>query len=134
MFWKKSLLFATGGGGYVGLEMLWRGRSHSSMFLAGGCCFLLLGALDRSRLPVVLKAAAGAGAITAVELAAGLLVNRDYSVWDYRHLPLNFLGQICAAYSLLWIPVGLGGMALYRFMSRKLEGEAPRCAARGEPT
>ena len=98
MIWKKSLLFAAGGAGYVGLELLWRGRSHSSMFLAGGCCFLLLGMLDRAkRLPLLLRGAAGAGIVTAVELVAGLLVNRDYTVWDYRQMPLNFLGQICAA-------------------------------------
>ena len=119
MIWKKALLFAAGGTGYVGLELLWRGRSHGSMFLAGGCCFLLLGVLDRARrLPLPLRAAAGAGIITAVELTVGLLVNRDYTVWDYRDLPLNFLGQICAAYSLLWIPVSLGGMGLYRLLDR----------------
>lgn len=123
MIWKKTLLFAAGGTGYVGLELLWRGRSHGSMFLAGGCCFLLLGLLDRTRLPLPLRAAAGAGIITAVELAAGLLVNRDYTVWDYRHMPLNFLGQICAAYSFLWIPVSLGGMGLYRLLDRAVSGK-----------
>ena len=116
-FWKKTVLFLAGGTGYVGLELLWRGRSHSSMFLAGGFCFMLLGLLDRARkLPGVLRASAGAGIITAVELLAGLIANRDYSVWDYRNMPLNFLGQICLAYSLLWIPVSLGGMRLYRFL------------------
>ena len=119
MIWKKSLLFAAGGAGYVGLELLWRGRSHSSMFLAGGCCFLLLGMLDRAkRLPLLLRGAAGAGIVTAVELVAGLLVNRDYTVWDYRQMPLNFLGQICAAYSVLWIPVSLCGMGMYRLLNR----------------
>ena len=119
MILKKTVLFAAGGACYVGLELLWRGRSHSSMFLAGGCCFLLLGLLDKARrLPLPLRAAAGAGIITAVELAAGLLVNRDYAVWDYRNMPLNFLGQICAAYSFLWIPVSLGGMSLYRVLDK----------------
>ena len=122
MIWKKALLFTVGGDGYVGLELVWRGRSHSSMFVAGGCCFLLLGLLDRQKwLPLPLRGAAGAGIITAVELATGLLVNRDYSVWDYREMPLNFLGQICGAYSCLWIPVSLCGMGLYRSLSRLLE-------------
>mgnify|MGYP007039094459 CR=1 FL=1 len=33
--------------------------------------------------------------ITTVELAAGLIFNRDYAVWDYRGIPGNFCGQIC---------------------------------------
>ena len=120
MIWKKSLLFAAGGAGYVGLELLWRGRSHSSMFLAGGCCFLLLGMLDRAkRLPLLLRGAAGAGIVTAVELVAGLLVNRDYTVWDYRQMPFNFLGQVCLSYSLLWIPVSFGAMLLHRLFAHK---------------
>ena len=120
--WKKSLLFTIGGWGYVGLEMLWRGRSHSSMFLAGGSSFLLLGALDRSagRMKLPVRAAAGAGIITSVELLTGLLTNRDYSVWDYRQMPYHYQGQICLPYTLLWMPVGLGAMALYRVLDKRL--------------
>ena len=105
----------------MGLELLWRGRSHSSMFLAGGVCFMLLGLLDRARkLPGFLRASAGAGIITAVELLAGLLANRDYSVWDYRNMPGIYHGQICLPFFLLWIPISLGGMKLYRFTERLL--------------
>ena len=56
--------------------------------------------------------------ITAVELAAGLLVNRGYHVWDYRQMPLNFLGQICLPYSLLWMPVSYGAMRLYNALNK----------------
>ena len=52
-------------------------------------------------------------AITGVELLTGLLVNRDYHVWDYRTLPGNFKGQVCLPFSLLWIPVASLGMELY---------------------
>ena len=116
--WKKAGLFCTGGAGYVGLELLWRRRSHVSMFLAGGTCFLLLGQLQKTKLPLPVRALAGAGVITGVELLVGLAANRQYAVWDYRQLPLNYRGQICLPYSLLWIPVGLGGMYLYRLMDR----------------
>lgn len=110
---KVLTLFGLGGGGYVLLELLWRGRSHGSMFLLGGGCFLVLGCLRRLRLAVPVLAAMGAVVITAGELATGLLVNRTYAVWDYRHLPLNFRGQICLPYSLLWVPVSAVGMRLY---------------------
>ena len=102
------------------LELLWRGWSHGSMFLAGGTCFLLLGTLDRLRTPLPVKAVLGAGVITAVELMTGLLFNRDYRVWDYRAMPLSFQGQICLPFSLLWIPVGLGAMLLYRKLDHAL--------------
>ena len=42
-FWKQAMLFYLGGCAYMGLELLWRGRSHGSMFLLGGFCFLLIG-------------------------------------------------------------------------------------------
>ena len=117
---KYPLLFCTGGTVYMLLELLWRGWSHGSMFFAGGTCFLLLGKISRLRVDWIFKPLLGAAGITAVELAAGLLVNREYSVWDYRQMPLSFLGQICLPFSLLWVPVGAAAMLLYRLLDRKL--------------
>ena len=99
------------------------------MFLAGGTCFLLLGKLNaaRPRLPLALRGIAGAGVITMIELLAGLAFNRDYSVWDYRHLPMNFHGQVCLWFFFLWIPLSLGAMALYSFLQKHLS--APRRSA-----
>ena len=122
---KEAALFSIGGSAYVGLELLWRGRSHISMFGAGGLCFLLLGRLEKQPLPLVLRAAAGAGIITAVELGTGLLVNRDYRVWDYREVPGNFKGQICPVFTALWVPVSLGAMGLYRWLDRSIMKNAP---------
>ena len=109
---RKAALFALGGGAYVALEMLWRGRSHFSMFLAGGAALLLIGQLNhvKPKLPLFLRAVAGAGIITMVELAAGLIFNADYSVWDYRDRWGNWMGQICPLFSLLWI--GLAALVL----------------------
>ncbi len=119
----KGLLFLLGGSGYVGLEMLYRGRSHGSMFLAGGVCFLLLGRLEktRPRLPWAVRPLAGAGIITMVELAAGMVWNRDYRVWDYRGLPGNYLGQICPRYFLMWIPLAFLAGRLYLAAEKKLQ-------------
>lgn len=120
---KQALMFAAGGLGYMGLELLWRGWSHGSMFLAGGTCFLLLGKLSRTqpRLPWPLRALMGTITITSVELLTGLLFNRDYGVWDYRSMPGNYYGQICLPFSLLWIPVSLGAMALYDQLYKRLD-------------
>ena len=120
-------MFLLGGGGYVALELLWRGRSHFAMFLAGGLCFLLLGQLNRvnPRLPLWLRCLVGAGIVTVVELGVGLLANRDYTIWDYRQMPVNFHGQICLVYSLLWIPVSLMGMGLHKLAGRLFRSADP---------
>ena len=119
-FWKQAVLFYMGGGAYMTLEFLWRGRSHYSMFLLGGVCFLIIGRLGR-KLPLAVRLIANSGVITALELLTGLLVNRNYSVWDYRSTPFNYLGQICLPFSLLWIPVSLLGLMIYEGADRLTE-------------
>ena len=117
---EKSAMFFLGGVGYVSLELVWRGWSHFSMFLAGGSCFLLLGRLDKlRRLPLWARVILGSVVITAVELATGLIFNRSYQVWDYRNTSMNFMGQICLPFTLLWMPISLGAMVLYRTVEQK---------------
>ena len=129
---KNSILFCLGGTAYVIVELCWRGRSDGSMFLLGGMCFMIVGGKIAAvtQLPLALRLVAGATVITALELLTGLVVNRDYRVWDYRTMPLQFLGQICLSYSLLWIPVSLGAMHLYdwadRFLDRISNSKPPR--------
>jgi len=117
---KRLTLFTLGGGAYVGLELLYRRRSHISMFGAGGLCFLLLGRMNRTQLPVPARMGLGALTITGVELATGLLVNRDYHVWDYRQLPGNFKGQICPLFTAIWVPVAGAAMGLYDWAERMI--------------
>lgn len=104
------------------MELLWRRRSHSSMFFLGGACFLVLGKLRHIQLPFrIPHPIAGAGIITAMEFAAGLLVNRQHQVWNYCDLPFNLLGQIYLPFSLLWIPIASLGMGLHARLSRILD-------------
>ena len=119
---QEIAVFILGGSGYVTLEMLWRGRSHISMFGAGGICLLLIGRLNelQPRMNLWVRILAGAGIITAVELGTGFVANRDYSVWDYRQMRGNFRGQICLPFSLLWVPVSIGAMALYDVLDTTL--------------
>ena len=122
-FWRKCVLFYLGGFAYMTLEFVWRGRSHGSMFLLGGACFLLIGRLNRllRRITPALRLIAFSGAITTLELLTGLLVNQDHAVWDYRNLPLQFRGQICVPYALLWIPVSFLAMILHTGAEKVLE-------------
>lgn len=114
---KDGILFLTGSCAYPTLEMAWRGETHCSMALAGGICLCLIdrvccGALGKSGL--FARCLAGAGLITGVELAAGILVNgvMGLRVWDYSNVPLNLMGQVCLPYSLLWFGLTLPAMAL----------------------
>ena len=119
---RKAALFAAGGFGYVGLELFWRGWSHISMFLAGGTCLLLIGHLEEvePKLPPAFRILTGAGIITMVELAAGLIFNRSYTVWDYRGMRGNFLGQICPAFCLAWIPISAFAGKLYLWLNKRI--------------
>ena len=112
---KTAVLFALGGLAYCALELLWRGRTHYSMFLAGGASLMLIGKLNRTepKLPLPLRAVVGSGIITMVELTAGLIFNRGYQVWDYRGHWGNWLGQICPLFSLIWIGIAALALLIY---------------------
>ena len=120
---KFPFLFCAGGLGYMGLELLWRGRSHISMFAAGGLCLLLIGHLGevKPKLPLPWRVILGTGIITMVELGMGLLVNRSYRVWDYRGLPGNLWGQICPTFCLLWLPLSWLAIVVYEKMKKAME-------------
>ena len=118
--WKKTFLFYLGGMIYCGLELLWRGRTHGSMFLLGGACFLILGKVGSLCLSFFSKAVLGGLLITAGELAVGLLVNQQHQVWDYRSMPMNFQGQICPLYTLFWTFLSPIGFCVYRKITERL--------------
>ena len=99
-------VFLAGGVIYGLLEMMWRGFTHWSMTVAGGICVLAIHLLNhrmRHR-SMILRCTLGCAVITAVELAAGVIVNLllGLNVWDYSGMYGNFLGQICPAFSFLW--------------------------------
>ena len=119
--------FVLGGSAYVSLELLWRGRSHWTMFVLGGGCFLAIGTLARRSRSLPVRAALGSGICTAGELLTGLVFNRDHAIWDYRQLPGNFLGQICLPFTVLWIPVS----ALAAVLFERLDALIPQKARRG---
>jgi len=110
-YWQDAVIFVLGGLLYASAEILFRGWTHPSMFAVGGLCVLLIGKLDSFApgLPLAAQAAAGAAIVTGLELASGLVVNvwLGWNVWDYSAHPLNFMGQICPLFTLLWVPASL---------------------------
>ena len=116
---EKIAAFTAGFAGYPLLELLWRGKTHWSMALAGGLAGLLL-------FPVCTKLGAKriclktAAVITAIELIFGIVFNiiLRKNVWDYSEKPCNFRGQICLPYSILWFLLGIPLQALCRGIQR----------------
>lgn len=112
---KFLALFLIGGVAYFGIECLWRGWSHWTMFILGGLCFVIIGGLNEFygwEMPFWKQCLIGAAVITALEFAVGMIVNKwlGWAIWDYSNLPLNICGQICLPFSLIWIV--LSGVAI----------------------
>ena len=124
-FKKYMIFFAVGGAGYAVIELLWRGHTHWTMVIAGGLCFIIFSIIARKmrRAPLVLSAAVGALAVTAVELSFGLLFNRalGMGVWDYSSQPCNICGQVCPLFSLLWWILALVFIPLSGGLDRLLD-------------
>lgn len=128
---KCTLLFTIGGIGYAAIEILWRQKTHFSMVLAGGICFVILDAITRKMKgrSLLSQACVGALAITAVELVFGILFNIifDMHVWNYSSLPFNFLGQICPFYTALWFLLSLFVLPFAAYLRELLFGATENC-------
>ncbi len=105
-------VFLLGAAGYPALEILYRGRTHYSMALAGGCAMLMADRIRRLRISKPAKILLCGAAITGIEALCGLIWNRHYRVWDYRRVPLNWRGQVCLPYALLWCMLGTVAMEI----------------------
>ena len=81
------------------------------------------------RVPLWLQALCCAVLVTAVELAAGLILNvwLGLGVWDYSHLPGNFMGQICPQFFGVWFVLCLVFIPAFDWLRYLVEGgERPR--------
>ena len=111
--------FLLGAVGYPALELMWRGRTHPTMALAGGMSLVVIRRIGRMRLGLLPRATLAGAAVTAIEYAIGRTWNRRHRVWDYRRMPLNLQGQICLPYSLAWCALSAGAMAVMDTMHAK---------------
>lgn len=127
-FLKETALFLIGGGLYFCIEMIFRGRSHWTMFICGGVCFLIIGFLNEFEergTPLVWQMVNAAFIITGIELAFGYILNvrLGLQIWDYSNLPLNIMGQVCPQFSVLWFLVSLPAIVLDDIIRWKVFGE-----------
>ena len=120
---KHIIIFLTGGFGYNILELLWRGRTHPSMFIAGGLCLLSIYTISQyfKDFSLFKKSLLSASVITTVEIIFGVIVNikMNLEVWDYSVLPLNIMGQISLIYSFLWFFISLFIIKVFDFLEKE---------------
>ena len=94
------VLWAVGGCIYYGIEVLFRGFSHISMFMLGGLCmqfFTWQGRLTEWQDALPRQITRCTIFVVSMEFITGIIVNKWYhlAVWDYSDMPLQLWGQIC---------------------------------------
>lgn len=119
--------FLLGAIGYPLLEILFRGRTHPSMALAGGLGLMLLKKCRGIHLCWPLRGLLGALGITGIEYAAGLIFNRRHHIWDYRGQRGHLQGQICPAFFGVWLLFAL----VITWGRGKTRRHAPALSSRG---
>lgn len=125
---KNLFLFIVGGILYYLIEIIWRGRSHFSMFFVGGLCFVLIGKINEYiswETPVYIQSILGSIIITTIEFISGCILNiwLGLDVWDYSNIPFNLLGQICLPFSVLWIFISFAAILLDDYIRYFFFGE-----------
>lgn len=114
----SMLLWTWGGAVYYMLEVVYKTatgnpeRIHWSMLVVAVLLSMVIercGAECPWEMTLPMQALICTVAITATELVAGLVLNvwLGLGVWDYSHLPANFMGQICLWFSALWYVLSL---------------------------
>ncbi len=122
---KKMVFFVSGGIGYGIIELIWRGRTHWTMIIAGGICFVLFSLIAEKckKRTLIYKSSLCALGVTAIEFIFGVIFNilLKMNVWDYSGMPFNVHGQVCLLYTLLWGVLGAMVLPVADMMNRKLQ-------------
>lgn len=134
----SMLLWFWGGAVYFLLEVAYKtatGKPEMISWTMLVLAILLTIAVERCgeqlpwAVPLWLQALACAALVTAVELAAGLILNiwLGLGVWDYSDLPGNFMGQICPQFAAIWFGLCLVFIPAFDWMRWSVEGgERPK--------
>lgn len=105
-FKSDCFLFAFGGIAYALIEIIYRRKTHWTMMITGGTCYVSLFRFYKrfSKMKQFGKCITGSLIITAYEFICGCIVNLKYkmNVWNYSKCRFNVKGQICPFYSVLW--------------------------------
>lgn len=122
---KFMTVFTVGCLCYGFMEILNRGFTHITMGLLGGISMLVIHTLngERSRgVSLLTVLTVSALFITSIEFLAGEYLNRylGMGIWSYEEVPLNFDGQICLPFALLWFGLSYIGVLADNFIRRRI--------------
>lgn len=129
---RLLILWMIGGLLYVLCELVFRGRSHWTMFVLGGLCFLFIGEINEDipwEMPILQQGLIGSMIITFLEFISGCVINLwlKMDVWNYSNLPFNILGQVCLLFSFIWFFISLVAIVLDDYIRYWLfDEEKPR--------
>ena len=88
------ILFSIGGVAYALLEILWRRKTHWTMAVTGGSCFLTISEYIKSsrNFACAVSALSAERLLHFMEGICGFIVNVKckLNVWDYSNCTLNF--------------------------------------------
>ena len=97
---------------YYALEGIYRipqgGNANVSMLAVGGLCGLAVGSINQIprfyNMKILYQSLIGTIMTLVIEFVSGVVLNiwLQMGIWDYSHLPLNLLGQVCLPFALLW--------------------------------
>ena len=121
--YKYMLIFAFGAAGYGAIGLAFRGRTHWTMLITGGICFVLIYMIALcNKIRTWQKWLLGGLAITVVEFFVGAIVNigLGWKVWSYANMPFNLLGQICPTFSIMWCLLCIPIMWLCNTVEREI--------------
>jgi len=112
---KPLVLFNIGGLLYFCIELLWRSKSHWSMYILGGLVFLLIGSINihlKWSTPLWIQCGISMIIITVLEFVTGCIVNLwlGWDVWNYTRF--DILGQVCLPFIGLWYLISSVGIIL----------------------
>ena len=130
---KSLVLFVIGGLVYITIEIVWRKLmgshpTHWTMFVLGGLSFVVVGGINEFfpwEMPFWLQTAIGTVCVLILEFTFGCLINiqAGLNVWDYSHLPLNILGQVCLPFTFAWAALVAFAIVLDDYLRYWLFGE-----------
>ena len=113
---------------YTMLELIWRGRTHWTMFLCAGLCGLVMANVNNNLLEFdtdfLKQVVVSALCCTGFEFLFGIIFNGNFSIWDYRGLwgTIHILDdQVNILFFGIWIIISVFSLPFLDWLQWKLK-------------
>lgn len=123
--------FMVGGFIYCIIELLYRGYTDFSMYVLAGFCAIIMGGLNNLfsfDMSFIAQVIVSSLACITGEYITGMLVNQNFTIWDYRNLPFTFAnGQLNLFFCFAWVAISIIGIPLLDYVEWRYmkSGEKP---------